>query len=117
MDNTFDSNKIRKSLLSSRRYIKKRIQVIQDEIHHYELANPDFDDLAQVYTLRQQNFFYIKEAEEKLERIEKALKRLKQDTYGKCERCGKEIPAERLEVLPYVEMCVACQERCESHPI
>ena len=27
-----------------------------------------------------------------------------------CERCGKLIPARRLEVLPYTRLCIACSE-------
>lgn len=83
----------------------------------YEISNPDLDDLAQVYTLRQQDSFYIHEAEEKLERIEKALERLKQGTFGKCQKCGSEIPPERLMRIPYVERCVDCQEKSESNHI
>jgi DnaK suppressor protein len=115
MDNKLNTTKIRKALQASRRYLQKRIKRIQEDILHYELANPDLDDLAQIYTLRQQNYFYIKESEEKLERIEKALKRLDQNIYGKCQKCGNDIPPERLELIPYVEMCVDCQERAESN--
>jgi len=109
------TTKIRKLLLDSRRILRKRIQKIQEDFLHYEIANPDLDDLAQIYTLRQQNYFYITEAEEKLKRIDQALQRLEQNTYGKCQKCGKEIPPERLELIPYVEMCIDCQERVESN--
>jgi hypothetical protein len=27
-----------------------------------------------------------------------------------CERCGGQIPAARLEVLPYTRLCIACSE-------
>ena len=107
---------IQKSLLDSRNSLLERIVSFQEEIHKFELANPDSDDLAQVYTLRQQNLSYINEAEDKLKRIESALKRIEQGTFGKCQRCGKEIPPERLELIPYVETCVSCQERREQYP-
>ena len=88
MDTQVSISKIRKSLLDSRNTLLESIDSFREEIHKYELANPDSDDLAQVYTLRQQNFSYINEAEEKLKRIESALKRIEQGTYGKCQRCG-----------------------------
>ena len=50
----------------------------------------------------------------RLQQIDKALDRINQGTYGRCVKCGKEIPQERLEVLPYALMCVNCasaQER------
>ena len=44
----------------------------------------------------------------RLQQIENALDRINQDKYGRCIKCGKEIPAERLEVLPYALMCIQC---------
>ena len=44
----------------------------------------------------------------RLQQIENALDRIKQGKYGRCVKCGKEIPAERLEVLPFALMCVNC---------
>ncbi|MFO0950152.1 MAG: TraR/DksA C4-type zinc finger protein [Isosphaeraceae bacterium] len=37
-----------------------------------------------------------------------ALTRFDQGTFGVCERCGVEIPEERLEVLPYTRYCTPC---------
>ena len=50
----------------------------------------------------------------RLQQIDSALDRINQGTYGRCVKCGKEIPQERLEVLPYALMCITCasaQER------
>ena len=44
----------------------------------------------------------------RLQQIENALDRINQDKYGRCIKCGKEIPEERLEVLPYALMCIQC---------
>ena len=44
----------------------------------------------------------------RLQQIENALDRINQDKYGRCIKCGKEITAERLEVLPYALMCIQC---------
>jgi len=32
----------------------------------------------------------------------------------RCESCGRTIPMERVELLPHVERCVACQQNQES---
>lgn len=45
----------------------------------------------------------------RLRLINNALDRIKQDKYGLCLRCGKEIPEERLEALPYAFMCINCK--------
>jgi len=44
----------------------------------------------------------------RLQQIDSALERIYQGKYGKCIKCGKEIPQERLEVLPYALMCIGC---------
>ena len=42
--------------------------------------------------------------------ITEALQRMDDGTYGKCARCGKSIPIARLEIMPFTEYCVECQE-------
>ena len=39
-----------------------------------------------------------------LARIDRALGRIDDGTYGTCERCGKDIPEERLEARPWAEL-------------
>ncbi len=53
---------------------------------------------------------------EQLARIADALRRLDEspDSFGLCEVCEDEIPARRLELLPFVRRCVACQTRAET---
>jgi RNA polymerase-binding transcription factor DksA len=43
-------------------------------------------------------------------RIMNALARMEDGAYGKCLRCGKDIPIDRLRAIPYAEYDVACQE-------
>lgn len=44
----------------------------------------------------------------RLQLINNALDRINLGTYGLCLKCGKEIPHERLEALPYALMCITC---------
>ena len=48
-------------------------------------------------------------AEHHLALVDAALGRLDSGTYGACQRCGKQIPAERLEALPWAAYCIDCQ--------
>jgi DnaK suppressor protein len=41
-------------------------------------------------------------------RLENALKRMDQGTYGRCGRCKGPITAERLEIQPDAVLCVHC---------
>ena len=51
---------------------------------------------------------------ETLARIDDALDRLAAGEYGYCLECGKEIPARRLEALPFAIRCRSCEEVTES---
>jgi DnaK suppressor protein len=44
------------------------------------------------------------------EDIEHALGKFEDGSFGTCERCGQQIPAGRLEALPFARYCVECQE-------
>lgn len=49
--------------------------------------------------------------EEDLRDINKALDRIEQGTYGKCENCNKEISEERLIILPEATTCLDCDKK------
>jgi RNA polymerase-binding protein DksA len=46
------------------------------------------------------------DARGQLRQIEKALARIDTGEYGRCEICGKEIPVERLEAVPWTTLCI-----------
>lgn len=43
--------------------------------------------------------------------VVRALEKLDEDSYGECDSCGDRIPAERLEALPWTNLCVGCASR------
>jgi YteA family regulatory protein len=49
-----------------------------------------------------------------IRRIDKALDKIKNNEFGKCEVCGEDILEERLDVLPYAEACVDCSEKIKN---
>jgi len=51
---------------------------------------------------------------ENLQRIDEALRKFDEGTYGICEDCGEEISRERLKILPFAIYCTDCQERREQ---
>ncbi|WP_329133698.1 TraR/DksA C4-type zinc finger protein [Streptomyces sp. NBC_01476] len=48
------------------------------------------------------------QAREQLAELDRALERLERGEYGRCERCGRQIPAERLQIRPATNTCVTC---------
>jgi DnaK suppressor protein len=51
---------------------------------------------------------------ETLNKIDQAIARLEDGTYGVCQECDDEISAARLKALPFAPLCRTCQEDAES---
>lgn len=62
--------------------------------------------LALTKQLSTRNFLNIK-------KIEAALDRINNNTYGFCEDCEEDIPEKRLSLNPCFETCVICAEKRE----
>jgi DnaK suppressor protein len=73
-------------------------------------VNEGFADSAQATTERAQLISLIEQLRAQHADLAKALARIDSGTYGKCERCGQEIPIERLEAIPTASLCVACKQ-------
>jgi DnaK suppressor protein len=75
-------------------------------IHMADLGSDNFE---QEFTLS------LMESEEGvLGKIEDALERIEDGTYGSCEECGTKIPKARLNAIPYATMCVKCASQHEQ---
>ena len=46
--------------------------------------------------------------EKKLTDVNLALEKIKNNSFGKCEKCGKEINPERIEACPEARLCSKC---------
>jgi DnaK suppressor protein len=51
---------------------------------------------------------------ETLSKIDQAIARLEDGTYGLCQECDQEIAAARLKALPFAALCRDCQEDTEA---
>ncbi|MBI2487436.1 MAG: RNA polymerase-binding protein DksA [Deltaproteobacteria bacterium] len=49
-----------------------------------------------------------------LQKILKALEKIKDGTYGICEECGDDISESRLKVRPEATLCIKCKEEEEK---
>ena len=58
-------------------------------------------------------FALIQMKAETLHRINEALERLEEGTYGRCFECGEEIEPRRLRALPFAVRCKDCEEARE----
>jgi DnaK suppressor protein len=90
-------------------------------IEHGATSNPSdavevstdegFADSAQATMERSEMLSVIDQLHHRHAEIAGALRRMDEGTYGKCERCGREIPIERLEARPTASLCVSCAQR------
>ncbi|GGT22244.1 hypothetical protein GCM10010286_54680 [Streptomyces toxytricini] len=53
---------------------------------------------------------------EHLQELDRALDRLAEGSYGRCEDCGNPIPPERLEIRPAAATCVDCAASTPHRP-
>jgi DnaK suppressor protein len=58
-------------------------------------------------------FALIQMKAETLHRINEALERLEEGSYGRCFECGEEIEPRRLRALPFAVRCKDCEEARE----
>jgi len=53
----------------------------------------------------------VKDLDRRVKDINLALKKILKKQYGKCEKCGKIIPAPRLKLVPEAQFCIDCEKR------
>ena len=101
-----------KTLLTDKRdeILKKAKQTLEQDMALDTDDLPDEMDLASSEYL--QSFTFRLRGREKsfLDKIEKALKKIEEGTFGVCEECGEEISVKRLEARPETTLCIRCKE-------
>lgn len=86
-----------------------------DHLREENWQEPDINDRATVEAeasleLRTRNRY-----RKLLDKIDAALKRIEDGTYGYCEETGEEIGVKRLEARPIATLSIEAQERHESY--
>jgi RNA polymerase-binding transcription factor DksA len=77
-----------------------------DENHPAELASETYE--------REKDFAFSENVSELMMKVERALEKLDEGTYGICDRCNSAINPQRTHVLPSATMCVKCQDAIEG---
>ena len=103
-----DHEKLRIRLLERRDELNVRLSSIKRDATRKNSA--DWSEQAQERENDEVIDALGNEATLELQKISRALDRMKEDEYGYCVGCGAEIPEDRLEVMPYADLCVKCAE-------
>ncbi len=101
-----------KTLLTEKRdeIVKKAKQTLEEDMSLDANDLPDEMDLASSEYL--QSFTFRLRGREKafLEKIQKALVKIDDGSFGVCEECSEEISVKRLEARPETTLCIRCKE-------
>jgi DnaK suppressor protein len=100
-----------------RRQLVSEVQgKIRDGRRDYTKEREVLDDgeSSEVDIQEEIEFALIEMKAETLKRIDAALRRIGEGTYGECFECGEEIPAARLKALPFALRCKDCEEAREA---
>src|SRR6478609_9438185 len=108
--------RLHKNLLARRSELRKRLGLELEELAHVKHSSASGDAADAAFDSSGEEIAStLAELESKeLAQIERALRRLKAGTYGKCEACSVTIPVARLNALPFSTLCVKCQREMES---
>ena len=97
-------NKCKETLLERKEHLLKDLKVIDEDVDlDRDTGNAEYLDEVQEDMKVEKNFIFKKEIEESLERINKALKRIEEGTYGVDSKTGEPIDKARLELFPEAE--------------
>jgi len=58
--------------------------------------------------------YYLNSEIEKLRKLNQALKRIYDKSYGVCQICGELIAEKRLKAIPYARYCIQCKNEEEK---
>jgi len=93
--------------------IKSNSQALYSSDLVSNVSSPDIVDQASSYTEKSVEMRTVNRQIKLISKIDAALKRLKDGTYGFCEETGEPIGLKRLIARPIATLCIAAQEKHE----
>ena len=112
---SIDTDRFRESLLAQKEQLEATIAnhdiggaSLTDETGELSGSTADnhlADSATETYE-RELDEGLEEDATRQLREVEDALARIADGTYGTCAVCGKEIPEDRLEAVPWTKLCI-----------
>ena len=118
-----DSTLHKKVLLAMRTFLRGEVNSLTDMALHVVLDRraPRLPGMcracrpiwrkARARTLKEFIGGLIEQRENLLDKIDEALQRIEEQTYGVCEACGGPIPEGWLLAVPYTTLCALCHSQ------
>lgn len=107
-----DTKKLKAWMQARRRELVKRSAADQDSLKPVEVDQTTTGRLSRMDALQSQamDIEIERRRQRELQRIDAALQRINEGTYGDCVACGEEIAAKRLENDPTTPVCINCAQ-------
>ena len=86
----------------------------QSELSGEMAFDEEFADAGTATFEREKDLSIENNVRDLLRKIDGALKRMDDKTYGLCVRCGKPIEKARIKALPYAELCIKDAQAAQS---
>lgn len=114
---------VRKRLVAEQERLEAELHEVMERTSHgsemeraTEISSYDDHpaDLASETFEREKDLALESNISDLLSKVNTALEKLDEGTYGMCDSCGIEINPNRLEALPWASLCRDCQDRLEG---
>jgi RNA polymerase-binding protein DksA len=114
-------DRLRQKLLEEKQRLAQQADELSAEAEQLaverEAGDTQFDEESgegdTVNVERERDLLLSASARQVVEEIDEALTRIKKGTYGVCKYAGRKLPLERLEAIPWANVCVDCKARAE----
>jgi DnaK suppressor protein len=105
---------LRQRLVAERRDLKEQFDELEESsfgANQSDLTgemgfDEEYADAGTATFERERDLSLVNNLRDLMDRIDKALAKINDGTYGLCDRCGKPIEKLRLKALPYANLCI-----------
>jgi DnaK suppressor protein len=115
LESAMNTERFKQRLLDKERELVQEMARLEDEARDSGVA--EVRDSTDDATSSQGTSEALEEdalASQTLTQVRDALKRIDDGTYGRCIKCGRQIPAARLEAVPWAAYCLEDQEKLDK---
>ncbi len=108
--------RIQTELTELERRLLGELQQRMQNVRNVSADDPtEFFDLASDGELDYMSAMSAEAGSETIRDIQRALRKLREGTYGKCDDCGGRIGKRRLQARPFAALCIQCKTEQERH--
>jgi DnaK suppressor protein len=109
-----ETDELKQRLVDERRDLQSQYDELEESTfgaNQSELTgemgfDEEYADAGTATFERERDLSLVNNLRDLMERIDKALIKIEEGTYGLCDRCGKPIEKLRLKALPYANLCL-----------